>query len=83
MATMQYGSAQARIDRFKGEILKHSVPLEVLSRSGRQIRMPANSSKTYIARRWLPYGGTATNQNTQNQFFANATGDRGTRSLKA
>ena len=77
MATMQYGTAQARIDKFKGEILKHAVPLEVLGRSGRQIRMPSNSSKTYIARRWLPYGATATNQNTQNQFFANATGDRG------
>ena len=46
MPTMQYGSAQARIDKYKGEILKHAVPLEVLSRSGRQIRMPKNSSRT-------------------------------------
>jgi N4-gp56 family major capsid protein len=76
MPTMQYGSAQARIDKFKGEILKHAVPLEVLNRAGRQIKMPSNSSRTYIARRWLPYGGTSTNQNTQNQFFANATGDQ-------
>jgi N4-gp56 family major capsid protein len=80
---MQYGSAQARIDKFKGEILKHAVPLEVLSRSGRQIKMPANNSKTYVARRWLPFGATATNQNTQNQFFANATGDRGNLMVQA
>jgi N4-gp56 family major capsid protein len=83
MPTMQYGSAQARIDKFKGEILKHAVPLEVLSRSGRQIKMPANNSKTYVARRWLPFGATATNQNTQNQFFANATGDRGNLMVQA
>lgn len=77
MATQQYGTAAARIDKFKGEILKHAVPLEVLGRSGRQIRMPKNSSKTYVARRWLPYGATSTNTSTQNQFFVNGTGDRG------
>lgn len=77
MTTMQYGTAAARIDKFKGEILKHAVPLEVLSRSGRQIKMPSNNSKTYVARRWLPFGGTATNTSTQNQFFVNGTGDRG------
>ena len=74
---MQYSSAQARIDKFKGEILAHAVPLEVLSRAGRQIRFPKNNSKTYIARKWLPYGATATNSTTQNQFFVNGTGDRG------
>jgi hypothetical protein len=39
--------------------------------------MPRNNSDTYVARRWLPYGATATNGNTQNQFFQNGTGDRG------
>src|SRR5476651_1557073 len=83
MAGMQYSSATARIDKFKGEILSHAVPLEVLGRGGRQIRLPQNSSRTYIARRWLPYGGTATNQNTQNQFFANGPGDRGNLMIQA
>ncbi len=83
MATQLYSSAQARIDKFKGEILKHAVPLEVLNRAGRQIRMPKNNSKTYIARRWLPYGATATNASTQNQFFQNGTGDRGNLMVQA
>ncbi len=76
--TMQtFGLTQGRINKFKGEILSHAVPLEVLSRAGRQVRMPRNQSDTYVARRWLPYGATATNANTINQFFQNATGDRG------
>ena len=83
MTTQQYSSASARIDKFKGEILKHAVPLEVLGRAGRQIKMPKNNSKTYIARRWLPYGGTSTSASTQNQFFANGTGDRGNTMVQA
>lgn len=75
--TMQtYGLTPARIDKFKGEITKHAVPLEVLSKAGRQVQMPKNSSKTYIARRYLPYGAAATDANTQNRFFQNGTGDR-------
>ena len=77
MSTQLFDTAVGRINKFKGEILKHAVPLEVLGRAGRQIRMPKNSSKTYIARRWLPYGATSTDANTQNQFFQNADGDRG------
>lgn len=64
----------ARIGKFKGEILAHAVPLECLSKTGRQIKMPKNSSDTYVARRWLPYGATSTNPDI---FFSNATGDRG------
>jgi N4-gp56 family major capsid protein len=66
-----------RINKFKGEILAHAVPLEVLGKAGRQIPMPRNNSKTYVARRWLPYGATATTASSQNQFFQNGTGDRG------
>lgn len=83
MATMGFDTATGRINKFKGEILKHAVPLEVLGRSGRQIRMPKNNSKTYVARRWLPYGGTSTNANTQNRFFADGTGDRGNAMVQA
>jgi N4-gp56 family major capsid protein len=39
--------------------------------------MPRNSSDTYVARRWLPYGATATSGSTQNAFFQTGTGDRG------
>jgi N4-gp56 family major capsid protein len=76
--TMQtYKLTPARIDRYKGAILKHATPSEILCKVGRQRPMPVNSSETYIARRWLPYGATATNANTANQFFGNGTGDRG------
>lgn len=83
MPTMNYGSATARIDRYKGKILSHAVPLEVLSLAGGQIDLPKGNSKTYVARRWLPYGGLATNATTINQFFANATGDRGNAMVQA
>lgn len=72
--TMQtLGLQPGRINRFKGEILKHAVPLEVLSRQGRQVRYPKNSGDTYIARRFLPWNSTAANPN---QFFQNGAGDR-------
>lgn len=72
--TMQGFLTPARIGRFKGNILKHAVPVEVLSKGGRQVKFPKNNSDTYVARRWLPYGATAASPNT---FFANGTGDRG------
>ncbi len=76
--TMQtFNLSAARIGKYKGAILAHAVPQEVLGKAGRQVKMPKNNSDTYVARRWLPYGATATNQNTQNQFFQNGTGDRG------
>ena len=77
MVMQNYSLTPGRLEKFKGEILKHAVPREVLGKMGRQVKMPANNSKTYVARRWLPYGATTTNANTINQFFANGTGDRG------
>lgn len=73
MGMQTYALTPARIDKYKGRILSHAVPLEVISRAGRQEKLPKNSSKTYVARRWLPYGATTSNPN---QFFQNATGDR-------
>ena len=73
--TMQtFGLTIGRINKFKGEILKHAKPFECLVNVGRQVKMPKNNSDTYVARRFLPYGATATNPN---QFFSNGTGDRG------
>ena len=75
MAMQNFSLTPGRINKFKGEILAHAVPLEVLGKTGRQIPMPRNNSDTYVARRWLPYGSTAANSG--NQFFGNAPGDRG------
>lgn len=77
MTMQQYSTATPRINKFKGGILKHAEPVEVLSKQGRQVKLPRNESKTYVARRWLPYGATTTSASTQNQFFQNASGDRG------
>ncbi len=83
MAVQTFSMTPGRINKFKGQILKHAVPVEVLGRAGRQVQMPKNQSDTYVARRWLPYGATATNANTQNQFFQNGTGDRGAAMVQA
>lgn len=73
MALHGYDTQTARIDKFKGRLLKRAQAVEVTSRFGRQVQMPKNNSNTYIARRWLPHGGTSGNPNT---FFNNVTGDR-------
>lgn len=72
-----------RINKFKGQILAHAVPQEVLSKTGRQVEMPKNSSDTYVGRRFLPYGATATDSNTINRFFQNGNGDRGNAIVQA
>lgn len=77
MAMHTFGLTPGRLNKFKGEILAHAVPTEVLSKAGRQIMMPRHNSDTIVFRRWLPYGALATNSSTINQFFANGTGDRG------
>lgn len=78
MAIQTYGTHAGRSNVFlQGEMLAYAIPFEVLSRHGRQARMSKHSGKTYIARRYLPHGGLATDFNTQNQFFPSTTGDRG------
>jgi N4-gp56 family major capsid protein len=77
MAMQTFASQAGRINKFKGEILKHAVPAEVLGKHGRQVEMPRNQSDTYVARRYLPYGATSTNSSTQNRFFVDGDGDRG------
>src|ERR1043165_6741274 len=56
----------ARIGKFKGEILKHAMPQEVLGRVGVSVkkRIPKNASDTVVFRRWLPKGATPTTPNT-------------------
>lgn len=72
-----------RLNKYKGEILSHAVPQEVLGREGRQVKMPKNQSDTYVARRFLPYGATSTSATTQNTFFPATTGDRGNAIVQA
>lgn len=74
MTMQNFALTPGRLNKFKGGILKHAVPQEILSKGGRQVKFPKNSSDTYVARRFLPYGASASSPNT---FFANATGDRG------
>lgn len=79
--TMQtFALTTGRLNKFKGEILKHAKPYEVLAKAGRQVQMPQNNSDTYVARRFLPYGATATSPNT---FFPTANGDRGNTLVQA
>jgi N4-gp56 family major capsid protein len=75
-----FALTRGRVNIFKGEILKHAKPYEVLSKVGRQVDMPKNNSDTYVARRFLPYGATAAAPNT---FFPTATGDRGNTIVQA
>lgn len=76
MAMQGYALQAARIGRYKGKTLKRAIAKEILASAGRQEKMPRNSSDTYIARRWLPYGATSTNANTINRFVQAGAGDR-------
>jgi len=80
MTMQSFALTPGRINKFKGEILKHAKPFECLVNVGRQVQMPAHQSDTYVARRFLPYGATSTNPN---QFFSNGTGDRGNTMVQA
>jgi N4-gp56 family major capsid protein len=80
MVMQAFSLAPGRIGKFKGEILKHAKPYEVLSKVGRQVQMPQHASDTYVARRFLPYGATAASPNI---FFPTANGDRGNTVVQA
>lgn len=73
MTMQNFALTPGRLNKFKGEIIKHAVPTEVLGRAGRQVKMPANSSDTYVARSFIPYNSSVA---APNVFFANGTGDR-------
>lgn len=83
MTMQSFALTAGRINKFKGQILAHAVPMEILSKGGRQVKLPRNQSDTYVARRWLPYGATSTDANTINRFFQNGTGDRGAAIVQA
>lgn len=64
MATQTYLSPQGRINKLKGEIIAHAVPVEVLGVTGMQKRMPKNAGATVSFRRWLPFGATVSSPNS-------------------
>ena len=76
MPIANYQSISQRVGIQKGGILAHATPDESLARDGRNVKMEKNQGDTFIARRFINYGGTATNSSTQNRYFQNGTGDR-------
>jgi len=68
MSRQNYDTATPRVGKLKGEILKHSVPREVLGITGKQHKIGKNQSDTVIFRRWLPFGGATTNATTINAW---------------
>ena len=83
MTVHTFGLTTGRINKFKGQILKHAAPMECLAKQGRQVSFPQNNSDTYVARRFLPWNATSTNANTINRYFADGTGDRGAAIVQA
>ncbi len=74
MAMQNFNTQTPRVNRLKGEILAHAMPVEVLGITGTQKQIPKNVADNVTFRRWLPYGGvdnrwiTGSNVNT----FANS-----------
>ncbi len=58
MGIQAYSTQTGRINKLKGEILAHAMPVEVLGITGMQKQMPKNVGQQVVFRRWLPYGGT-------------------------
>ena len=73
MSSFNLASPAQRIGKLKGEILAHSIPVEVLGITGLQKSQPKRSGKTVSMRRYRPYGALATNDNTKNRPVVDAT----------
>ena len=63
---MRYNTAAQRVGIAKGAILAHAIHKEVLGITGDTQPMQKNMGTTLKMRRWLPYGGSATNATTIN-----------------
>lgn len=57
MGIQTMSTVAARVGKLKGDMLKHAMAVEVLSKVGVQKKMPKNSSDTVLYRRALPPGG--------------------------
>src|ERR1700687_4841068 len=72
MGTQTFLSPLGRINKLKGEILAHAVPVECLGITGDNRDIGKNVGDTVIYRRWLPFGGATTNSSTINQWVVSA-----------
>lgn len=68
MPGVTFLSPAGRINKLKGEILAHSIPVEVLGITGQQKSMEKNKGNQVVYRRYIPYGATTANQNTINRW---------------
>lgn len=57
MGIQNFNTQAARVNKLKGEILAHAVPVEVLGITGTNKKMPKNVADNVSFRRWLPFGG--------------------------
>ncbi len=73
MSAFTLASPAQRIGKLKGEILAHSIPVEVLGITGLQRQHPKRSGKTVSMRRYRPYGALATNDNTKSRPLVDST----------
>lgn len=62
-----YATDAGRINEVKGETLAHAIHREVLADGCMQRPMPRKQGDNITYRRWLPFGATATDVNTQNR----------------
>ncbi len=76
MTAASYNSPAGRINTILGETLAHAIPVEVLSSGFSMKQAPMNKGQVIKYRRWLPYGATATNANTQNRWSVSAPAHR-------
>lgn len=67
MPGVTYLTNTGRINEVKGETLAHAIPVEVLALGAKNKQMPKRQGDNITYRRWLPWGATAANQNTQNR----------------
>jgi N4-gp56 family major capsid protein len=54
MAIQNYSTQAGRLNKVRGEILAHAVPVEVLGITGQNKKMPKNSGDNIVFRRWMP-----------------------------
>lgn len=62
-----YQTNAGRINEIKGETLAHAVQVEVLALGCKMKKMPTKKGDNITYRRWLPFGATSTDVNTQNR----------------
>tara|TARA_R110000744_G_scaffold6642_5_gene23137 strand:+ start:3519 stop:4562 length:1044 start_codon:yes stop_codon:yes gene_type:complete len=67
MPTHLYTTTAGRINEVKGETLAHAIPVEVLAMGCKMKEMPTKAGDNITYRRWLPYGATTANVNSQNR----------------